>query len=1593
MNYKNITLIIALVCTSIGHLYSQCANINAPTNMCNGRMETLSATINSGDNITYLWSVSDNINNEKATLSDPTSPTPTITYNTEGLITINLTVAGTNLEGCNPSTSRQVIVGTSVFYEINNDTDDGIPNNDTDFDYTLCSGISVNLESLLSGNGGVTSLEWSQEPVGSNGGSVILSSTTDQNITVTTENPGLVDVTLTYTDGIGCVGSYTETFTIYEDVTTSIDNPNNGISICSSSSLQLLGNATGGGDNYINSWQLTPNSTNPTRDIATILDNPSAQQPTFTPPSDVINGEVFAFTYTADPTDTHCGGDVSAEYQVTVELADASATLQSDDDDGVLCTDTESINLSIQILDDNGLTSNQMYNVVIGRSDGADINVNNYSSGDDIPITPANESTYTLRSAISTLGCTPSSVTGAFTFTYDDTPPTISNCRDDRNLDLNNNCSLIIPDYTAAGGILGEPAMTFDDSEDCEVNVVQNPAAGTIIENVMHGQTFPISITATDQNNNSADCNFTITANDEVRPTIATCVADQDIAAENADGCFAIIPDFTGDIVANDNCGVTSIAQAPIAGSTFGDAVGDRQTITFTVTDFAGNSRTCEAELTIIDIHAPVWVDKPTNIDVNPATDITGNPLCSGRVPNMSDFFTAEDNCDNSVAITQSPASGTSFGSQHGDEIQVAVTASDGRNTSDNITAMVTVRLVDNVFPEISCGDDREVSANPITCSGNVNVPGPSFSDNCNFVSINHDSDFGSSPTNASGPYPAGVTVITWTATDAAGNQTTCQQTITVADNVAPEIICSDVELSTGDNCNARYTDNTTIIEDACGNVTSITYELTGATTGSGNGTLNNVTFNQGRTTVTYTAADDVGNSGSCSFIVDVTDETAPVFTTAPTDRNFSTNDNNCSGTVPDLISESEVSDNCSSTEDIVVTQNPSAETTFTAEDSPLSVVLTAIDDSGNTQMITVTLTLVDDDAPSITCADDINVDALAGECAANVTVPTPTVDDNCGVAMVTNNYNNGGADASGNYPVGSTTVTYTVTDLSGNINTCSIVINVADNTPPIVNCGNDLTVTTLPDQCAANFSDVMTIFTDNCPDVTVSYTYENGGMLEQARNGDGTGLVTDLILDFFESPTPTTTPNVYAIDYVINDGNGNIILCSFDVTVEDNTGPVISGPANQEVAAGNNCEGTVPDLLALTKPNSSDPLYTASDNCNNASTITQTPAPGTTFSGSIGVELKSIDDNSNEGVLIVNVFATDTEAPSITCPTNVAQSYDTEIGNCTASVNLNLATATDNCSVTITNDFNDGGADAGGDYPVGTTIVTFTATDAAGTTTTCPITIEVHDNQNPTISTCPNDRDIPREAGTCNQGIIPDLTSEVVANDNCNGNLTITQQPNPGTTFNGSQTVTITVSDGNNSTQCTTELTVLDEEAPVFTDCNSANFIVTFNSNDPKTRSCEVTIPDFRSEVNVMDNCPNSINITQSPIPGSTVNIADGDVTITLTATDGGGNMATCSNTMRVMDNNKPFLRSIPQNLRVSTTGTTTPVSWVTPTYLDYCDNQLFVFVSATNNVSIDSNGATDSGEFPIGLTTVTYVAIDAGGNTETGRFNIIVE
>jgi hypothetical protein len=260
-----------------------------------------------------------------------------------------------------------------------------------------------------------------------------------------------------------------------------------------------------------------------------------------------------------------------------------------------------------------------------------------------------------------------------------------------------------------------------------------------------------------------------------------------------------------------------------------------------------------------------------------------------------------------------------------------------------------------------------------------------------------------------------------------------------------------------------------------------------------------------------------------------------------------------------------------------------------------------------------------------------------------------------------------------------------------------------------------------------------------------------------------------------------------------------------------------------------------------------------------------------------------------------------DDTAPVISqCATDKTLSAD---GSCQATIpDLTVeVVASDNCdaSPTITQS-----PTAGTLAGLGATTVTLTVTDDAGNSSTCTATVTVIDDTAPVISQCATDKTLSAD-GSC-QAAIPDLTGEVVASDNCDASLTVTQSPEAGTLVGlGATTVTLTATDDAGLTDtCTATVTVIDDTAPVISQCATDKTL----SADA---ACQATIPDLTVEVVASDNCDASPTITQSPEAGTLVGL--GATTVTLTVTDDAGNSRTCTATTTVVDDTPPAVVECP--------------------------------------------------------------------------------
>src|SRR5690606_20756002 len=441
--------------------------------------------------------------------------------------------------------------------------------------------------------------------------------------------------------------------------------------------------------------------------------------------------------------------------------------------------------------------------------------------------------------------------------------------------------------------------------------------------------------------------------------------------------------------------------------------------------------------------------------------------------------------------------------------------------------------------------------------------------------------------------FPVGITTVTYEERDA-GNIATgniCSFDVTIVDNEAPTAICQ----------------NTTIYLDAAGNATLTAADIDNGSSDNCSAvtlTTSQTTFNcsdLGTLNVTLYVEDAYGNTSSCVANVTIEDSIPP--TVACQDITVQLDaSGNASITTGDIDFGSV--DNCA------IAYMTLDQTTFScANVGSNTVTLSVTDIMGNTSSCTALVTVEDNIAPTITCPSDITVSNDAGQCDTVVTWTAPTGADNCAGAVVTSSHNPGDT-----FPIGVTTVTYTITDAAGLTNSCSFNVTVNDTENPTIACPGNITVSNDTGNCDAVVTWTAPTGADNCTSFMVTSSHNSG--------------------DTFSIGTPIVT-------YTITDIAGLTNSCSYNVTVNDTENPTIDYPRNITVS---NDTGNCDAVVTWTAP-------TSADNCAGA-VVTSSHNSGDTLPiGTTTVTYTITDAAGLTNSCSFDVTVNDTEAPTISCP------------------------------------------------------------------------------------------------------------------------------------------------------------------------------------------------------------------------------------------------------------------------------------------------------------------------------------------------------
>ncbi len=1080
-------------------------------------------------------------------------------------------------------------------------------------------------------------------------------------------------------------------------------------------------------------------------------------------------------------------------------------------------------------------------------------------------------------------------------------------CPDDFNIYRDASCEFVIKDYTNM--VIATDNCTID-------TIMQSPVSGTIIETET-----TITFTAYDKSGNSSSCEITVTPIDEDKPTIicpanqfvsldSTCsftLPDYKVMADIFEGCESIggldtlqvpapgtiiydsteVTLYVSDLSGNgDSCSfwvypadntppevvcpgpitVQCIDEIPEADSTLvvatdncdddilvefmkdewdGNTCPETLTRTYLATDDAGNTNTCTQTITVMDTTNPTFtvpediaIYKDDTCGFVATVDITGDVTdeadnCDTNLDaTFKDTEVPNQECIGTTIIIRTWTLVDACGNDTAQEQTITV--------MDTISPTFTVPADVTVYKDENCEYDASVQA-----TGDVEDE----ADNC---STGLEATFEDQQLDGSCEEDI-IIKRTWTLVDDCENTITKVQLITVKDTLAPAISCNargDTILYLNENCEVAlpsFTGVATVSDNCTDNEGIILTQVPEA------GTM--VSGAESPVEVWIYAEDACSNVDSCNITITLVD-TIPPMVECPANDSIPLNED-CEAIIPDYTFTL-LSDNCTDSTSIVVTQDPIAGTAIT---DVTTVILTAEDLAGNSSSCSFDVIPYAMEFDSIACPVDTTI-FVDENCEATIPELSPEIlFASCSEFQQSYNWEQL-PEAGSTVGVGTYNVVLNVYLVEELVKTCEVTITVEDTIPPVLDCpeGQLVAVDENCDFVIPDYTSGLDI-TDNCTEVdsiTITQSPEAGTVLE----GHGTEQVVW----------------VYA-----EDGYQNIDSCSFMITLQDTLPPVVNCPEDQEIPLNEICEVVVPEYT----------FSSLSDNCTDSVNIvvSQAPIAGTVITDTTEVTLTATDEAGNSNSCSFNIFPTISDSTIIVCPEDETIFVDE---NCEATVpELNPQITPISC--TDLDNFNIVQTPAAGTVVgLGITSVTIQVFEGDELVETCDVTVTVEDNTIDVV--CPTD--ITLEADAECEAVIPDFTPDIEIIENCTDidDVIITQSPAAGTTVStGTTVVTITVTDesGNTST-CTVDVTVEDNTNPTIT-C-------------PEDVTIEAQPSDCEAEVSVGqpvvdDNCEvesvvNDFNNTANASGFYPV----GETIVTWTVTDESGNTAECTMTVTVV-------------------------------------------------------------------------------------------
>ena len=608
---------------------------------------------------------------------------------------------------------------------------------------------------------------------------------------------------------------------------------------------------------------------------------------------------------------------------------------------------------------------------------------------------------------------------------------------------------------TSSAGATVTYTASANDVQDGSLTPTCAPPSGS----TFHLGSTNVTCNATDSGGLTGSASFSVIVIDTTAPVLAL-PADLTEEAAGPGGVGVSFSASASDLVS----GAVPVICQPVSGAIF--PLGATE-VSCSATDAANNKATGSFTITVVDTTAP-----DVSVPASASHEATG----PGGAP-VAFSASATDLVDGDVQTTCDHDSGDTF------PLGVTEVTCSATDTAGNTGhGSFTVSVVDTTAPNLGVpGPASYEATGPDGAAVSFVTSAADLVDGDLATTCDHDSG---------DTFPLGVTEVTCSATDTAGNTGHGSFTISVVDTTAPSLLLVDVTSEATGAAGAIVTFTAAAEDLVDGPLPAVCDH------GSGEG------FPLGDTIVTCTATDAHSNAGTGSFRITVQDTTAPVLV------------------LPlDIVAEATGPDGAAvfysaSAHDLVdgpvpPACGPGSGGTFSIGTTPVGC--SATDAHGNTSGGSFDVTVQDTTAPSLTLPGDITVEAT-GPGGAAVTFGASATDAVDG--SVTPDCD---ATSGATFPLGLTTVTCSATDAHGNTSGGSFDVTVQDTTAASLTLPSDITV-----------------MATSAAGATVAYTASAADVV------DGALAISCSPVSGATFPVGTTTVACSAIDAHGNQATGN---------------------------------------------------------------------------------------------------------------------------------------------------------------------------------------------------------------------------------------------------------------------------------------------------------------------------------------------------------------------------------------------------------------------------------------------------------------------